>query len=79
MTGILHFIKSKHKFQNISKYFFHPLLQEKSHFWHNSGAVANITQPTKIWLSRYTAGFIRDNNKRRIFSELKHRPKHYAF
>ena len=48
-TGILHFIESKPKFQNICKNFFHPLFQEKSHFWHNSGTVATtgITQPTK--------------------------------
>ena len=32
----------------------------KSLFWHNAGTVATITQPTKILLSRYTAGFISD-------------------
>ena len=30
----------KHKFKNISNHCFHPLFQEKSHFWHNFGAVA---------------------------------------
>ena len=48
-------------FQNISKHFFHPLFQENqesSHCWHDSGAVATITQPTKILLSRCIAGFV---------------------
>ena len=59
------------KFQNISKTFFHPLFQEKSLFWRNSGAVATITQPINILLSRNTAGFISDNNSWWIFSEVK--------
>ena len=63
-TGILHFVESKLKFQKISKNFFHPPFQEKTHFWHNSGAVATITQPTKVLISRYTAGFISDNISR---------------
>ena len=29
--------------------------KKKSNFWHNSGAVAPITQPSKFLLSRYTA------------------------
>ena len=57
---ILHFIESKHKFQNVSKNFFHPLFRKKitflSHFWHNFGAVASITQSTNVLLIRYTAG-----------------------
>ena len=53
------------KLQNISKNFFHPLFQEKSHLRHNSGAVAPINQHTKHFLSRYTAGFISDNNHAR--------------
>ena len=59
-TVILHFSKSKHKYQNISENSFHPLFQEKTttNFWHNSGALATITQPTKKLLSRYTAGFM---------------------
>ena len=60
---------SEHK-QN----FFNPLFLEKSHFWHNSGTVAPITIPTNFLLSRYTAGFISDNNSERIFSEVKHLP-----
>ena len=67
----MHFIERQHKFQNISKNFFHPLFQGKSHFWHNSGAVAPFTQPTKILLNRYAAGFISNNNSRLIFSEVK--------
>ena len=51
--------------------FLHPLLWEKSIFWHNSVDVATINQPTHILLSRYTAGFISDNNSRWIFSEVK--------
>ena len=69
--GILHFIEGKHKIQNIRKTFFYPLFQEKSHFWHNSGAEATITQPTNILVSRHTAGFISDNNSPSIFSEVK--------
>ena len=49
--GILYFIESKHKFQNISKNFFHPLFQEKSHFLHHSGAEEPIIQPTKVLLT----------------------------
>ena len=37
---------------------FHPLFRKKSHLLHKSGTVATITQPTKILLGRYTAGFI---------------------
>ena len=55
-TGILYFIESMRTFQSINKKSFHPLFQEKSHFWHNAGAVATISQPI------YTAGFISDNN-----------------
>ena len=58
----MHFVESKHKLQHISKHFFHPPLFLGN--WHNSGAVAPITQPTKILLSRYTAEFISDNNSR---------------
>ena len=32
--------------------------------WWNSGAVATITHPTNNFLSKYTAGFISDNNSR---------------
>ena len=39
-------------------------MKKKSHFWHNSGTVATITQCTEVLLSRYTAGFISDNNSR---------------
>ena len=49
----------------MSKKIVHPLFQEKITLWHNSGAVASITQPTKILFSRYTAGFISDTNKMR--------------
>ena len=39
------------------------LIRKKNHiFWHNSGAVATITQPQNNLLSRYIAGFISDNN-----------------
>ena len=31
-------------------------------FWHNSGAVAPITQPTKNVFCRYTTGFMSDDN-----------------
>ena len=44
-TGILYFIESMRTFQNINKKSFHPLFQEKSHFWHDTGAVATISQP----------------------------------
>ena len=61
------FIESRHQFQNISKQF-----SGKNHiFWHNSGPVATITQPTKNLLGRYTAGYISDNNSRLIFSDVK--------
>ena len=70
-TSILHFIENKHKFRNISKKIVRPHFQEKITFWHNSGAVATITQPTKKMLWRYTAGFISDNNSGWIFSEVK--------
>ena len=55
----------------------YPHFQEKSHLWHNSGAVATITQPTKILLSRYTAGYISDDNSWWPFSEVKNWPKYY--
>ena len=50
-----------------------------SHFWHNSGAVATITQPTNILLGRYTAGFLSDNNSWWIFSKVKYWPKYYRW
>ena len=53
--------------------------RKKSHFLHNSGAVATITQPTKILLSRYIAGFISNNDLGWIFSEVKYWPKYYPF
>ena len=47
-TGILQYVESEHKFQNninknIPSFFFSG---KKSHFWHNSVAVATITEPT---------------------------------
>ena len=79
-TVILHFSWPKHKFQNIGRNFFHPLFSgKKSRFWHNSGAESIITQPTKIWRSRYIAGLISDNISRWVFSEVKYWPKNDPF
>ena len=61
--GIWHFIESKHKFQDISKHFFHPLFLGKITFI-TLALVPTITQPTKMLSSRYTAGFTNDNNSR---------------
>ena len=44
----------------------------KTPIWHNSGAVSTSAYLTQILLRRYTAGFISDNNYRRIFSEVKY-------
>ena len=58
----------EHKQKMLSIFFF-----RKNHiFWHSSGAVASITQPKEILKSRYTAGFISDNNSWWIFSELNY-------
>ena len=55
-------IRSDSRFQNIRKKNLSSSFSgKKSHFWHYSGAVATISQPTKILLSRYTAGFISDD------------------
>ena len=47
-----------------AKISFVPFSGKKSHFWHNYGAVATITQPTQNVLSRNIARFISDNNLR---------------
>ena len=69
-TDILHFIKSKHEFQNINKNAFILFFRNKITFFGIIQAVYRLSINSHKF---YTGGYIdlSDNNQRRIFSEVK--------
>ena len=73
-TVILHFSWSKHKFQNISRSFFHPLFQEKITFISKGGLLVTIANSSDPDQAQHNVWPDLDPNSLTLWSNPRKKP-----